>query len=145
MRCRSTGRRWRRRLLESVWVFWLRERPRLARPGTPFWTVVQTEPSPQLAQQDSAMTGSPSIEPLVDPESLRLLVYHALASGIRGIEFASSIGSTPTTSGAEFVRSPSLNLELELMEPWGAAGSIAGSATCADPNALSCFRPRPLD
>ena len=36
---------------------WLAQRPRLARPGTPLWTVVQTEPAPSVIEQAAELSG----------------------------------------------------------------------------------------
>ena len=55
---------------------------------------------------------------------------------MRGIEFASS-SRLDATDNATRIRALSLallNLELELMEPWGAAGNYVASATSTDPN-----------
>ncbi len=115
---------------------WLRERPRLARPGTPLWTVVQTEVAPELIAQCAALAGKQAPEPTIDPDALRLLTYQAFAAGARGIEFASS-SRLDATDNATRIRALSLallNLELELMEPWGAAGNYVASATSTDPN-----------
>ena len=115
---------------------WLRERPRLARPGTPLWTMVQTEIAPELAAQCAALAGKQAPEPTIDPDALRLLTYQAFATGMRGIEFASS-SRLDAKDNATRIRALSLallNLELELMEPWGAAGNYVASATSTDPN-----------
>lgn len=103
---------------------WLRERPRLARPGKPLWTVIQTEPSPSVVNQAKAI-GGPAAAPTIDPDSLRLLVYQAFAAGVRGIEFASSsrLDAGDTGTRIRALALAMLNLELELIEPWGAAGS----------------------
>ncbi len=115
---------------------WLRERPRLARPGTPLWTTVQTEMAPELVAQCAALAGKQAPEPTVDPEALRLLTYQAFAAGARGIEFASSsrLDANDNTTRIRALSLALLNLELELIEPWGAAGNYVASAASTDQN-----------
>ncbi|HEV3416257.1 MAG TPA: hypothetical protein VG056_05575 [Pirellulales bacterium] len=109
---------------------WLRERPRLARPGTPFWTTVQTELSPAACEQAAMFSGSRPPIP-ADGESLRMLTYSALSAGARGIEFRleSSLDSAPQSLQLELAL---LNLELELVEPWAATGSFVTTAASLD-------------
>ena len=114
---------------------WLRDRPRLARPGTPLWTVAQTETAPAVVDQAAALSGKHTIDPLIDADSLRLLVYQAFCCGSRGIEFASRsrLDASDYPSRLRAVSLALLNLELELIEPWGAAGSYVTAATSNDP------------
>jgi hypothetical protein len=115
---------------------WLAERPRLVRPGTPLWAVVQTEPAPTLIEQAAELSGHQAPEPAIDPEVLRLLVYQSFSAGARGIEFASNgrldAGDSATRNRATALAL--LNLEMQLLEPWEAAGSSVGSVTSNDPN-----------
>jgi hypothetical protein len=115
---------------------WIRNRPRLVRLGTPLWTVVQTEAAPAVTEQAAALSGKQAPEPLVDADSFRLLAYQAFCCGARGIEFASS-SRLDASDYASQLRATSLallNLELELIEPWGAAGNFVTSATSNDPS-----------
>jgi hypothetical protein len=119
---------------------WLSERPRLARPGTPMWAVVQTEAAPTVVEQTAALAGSrPSgsgAHPTIEAGSLRLLAYQAFCCGVRGLEFASN-SRLDATDNATRLRAATLgllNLELELIEPWGAAGNYVTFATTNDPN-----------
>ncbi|HEV2970701.1 MAG TPA: hypothetical protein VGY55_12090 [Pirellulales bacterium] len=109
---------------------WLRERPRLARPGTPFWTTVQTELSPAACEQAAMFSGSRPPIP-ADGESLRMLTYSALSAGARGIEFrlGSPLDTAPQSLQLELSL---LNLELELAEPWAATGSYVTTAASRD-------------
>jgi hypothetical protein len=115
---------------------WLRERPRLARPGTPLWTEVQTEVAPELTAQCLALAGKQAPEPAIDADALRLLTYQAFASGMRGIEFASDarLDANDNATHLRALTLALLNLELDLMEPWGAAGNFVASASSTDPN-----------
>jgi len=118
----------------SDYCTWLRERPRLARPGTPFWSTVQTQLSP-------ATRGEQLIFPnfrapaAADNESIRLLTYAALMAGARGIEFQSD---TPLAEMPPSLRLTLtlLNLELDLIEPWTATGTSISTATSSDPNLI---------
>jgi hypothetical protein len=115
---------------------WLKERPRLARPGKPLWTIIQTEPAPEIVAQAAAITGMGGGEPTIDADSLRLAVYQAFAAGVRGLEFASSsrLDAADNTTRIRALSLALLNMELELLEPWGAAGSLAMPISSRDPN-----------
>jgi len=104
---------------------WLRERSRLARPGTPLWTTVQTQPVRELMQQSQLLAiSSPPVTPIIEAEQIRLMVFEALSGGSRGLHFDSQ---TPLdgTDQATRVRASSLqliNLELDLIDVWAASG-----------------------
>ncbi len=110
---------------------WLRSRPSLALPGTPFWTAVQTQLWPATREQQ-LLIGGASAPAEVDCESIRLLMYMALTAGARGIEFQSD---RPLASARPDVQLTLmlLNNELELMEPWATTGSDVSLATSTDP------------
>lgn len=104
---------------------WLEERATLARPGTPFWAAVQTEWPAALLEQWSALgLGSP-MTLAVEPEQVRQLAYQAIASGARGLIFSSRTpldgADADSQSRARTLRQ--LNLELQTIEPWAAAGT----------------------
>jgi hypothetical protein len=109
---------------------WVRQQPLLARPDTPIWTTVQTQPNEALRQQLIAMQpGTPP--PLgVPSEQIRLLAYTAVASGSRGLLFLSdsALDSPDPETQQRAMALELLNLELELMEPWAAAGTFVASA-----------------
>ena len=104
---------------------WLQQRHALARPGTPIWATVQTEPSVQLLDQWAALgLGSPA-SMAVEPEQLRMLCYQAIASGARGLLFTSRSpldGPDPDTQSRDRALR-CLNSELDLIEPWVAGGT----------------------
>ncbi|MEZ6070235.1 MAG: hypothetical protein R3C10_08140 [Pirellulales bacterium] len=104
---------------------WLDEQARLARPGTPFWVTLPTEPDPALLDQISVLTGGNAPSLSLAPEKLRLAALTALASGSRGILFESNTrldaGDPATERRARVLEL--LNLELKLIEPWAATGS----------------------
>ena len=109
---------------------WVRRQPLLARPGTPVWTTIQTQPSEALQRQLAALEPGRAPPSAVAPEQIRLLVYMAISSGSRGLVFQSQ---TPLDAGDPESRQRAmtlqlLNLELELIEPWAAAGSFVALA-----------------
>ncbi|MBN1910976.1 MAG: hypothetical protein JW818_14620 [Pirellulales bacterium] len=110
---------------------WIRERPRLARPGTVVWSTVQTEPSQALLDQ-WVFAGRPySAPPEVTAEQIRLVAYGAIVAGSRGLLFDSR-GSLVANDPATQNRAAALkllNLELELIRPWVAAGNLIDTAT----------------
>ncbi|MFM1902468.1 MAG: hypothetical protein RLZZ440_368 [Planctomycetota bacterium] len=117
------------------WLEWLRERPRLARPGTPLLCTLGTELDPAAARQAAALAGVGGRGLAIDPESLALAGFSAVAGGARGILFTSSRrldGDDPEARmRAAAVRET--NLRLRLVEPWGAAGRFASRATTSSP------------
>ena len=122
--------------LEFVdYVQWLRQRPLLARPGTPFLASLATEIDQRAAGQAAAIAGVGARGVAIDPESLLLAAQATVAAGARGILFTSSArldaDDRSATRRAAAVRS--MNLRMGLLEPWGAAGRFAANATTSDP------------
>lgn len=122
--------------LELVdWLEWLRQRPRLARPGTPFMTTLATEIDPTAATQAAALSGIGARGLAIDPESLCLAGFSAVAGGMRGILFTSSRrldGDDPETRlRAAAVRE--VNLRLRTIEGWAAAGRFSAKARTSNP------------
>ena len=109
---------------------WLRDRPRLARPGTPFWTCVQTQLPAATRDQQLFFSDFRALA-AADNEGIRLLTYLALTSGARGIEFQTE---TPLTSAPRSLLAnlAVLNAELDLVEPWAAAGGLVTTASSSD-------------
>ena len=105
---------------------WIRERPRLARPGTTIWSTVQTQPAWALEQQWLAGGQTKSLPPLLSAEQIRLMAYIAIAAGSRGLLFESrnSLDATDPETRTRAAALELLNLELELIRPWAAAGSL---------------------
>ena len=108
---------------------WLKKQKLLARPGTSIWTTVQTQPSEMLRQQLAAMEPGNAPPLCVPSEQIRLLAYTAVTSGSRGLLFLSD---TPLDAQDPETRQRAmtlelLNLELDVIEPWAAAGSVVTS------------------
>jgi hypothetical protein len=113
---------------------WLLARPRLARPGTPFWATIATERPAKLTEQLVLLSQGQAIEDDVDPEQLRLAAYCALAAGARGLVFPSQ-SPLAIDSGSGALRTDAiklLNLELRLLEPWISTGTFAEELAAAD-------------
>jgi hypothetical protein len=114
---------------------WLRQQPRLAQPGTPFLVTIDSEVDPQVAAQMMALSGRSEDSMPVDPGSLHLASYAALAAGARGLLVTSqhrvdAQDAASLTRAAAFRR---LNIDLSILEPWAAAGRFASTATTTDP------------
>lgn len=102
---------------------WLIQKRRLANPGTFMWTWVQTEPVAANARWRDELKRAPIV---VEPEQIRLQVYAALAAGCRAVGYWNRTPLDAEAPGAEERRHvlTMVNLELELLEPWLAAGSV---------------------
>lgn len=113
---------------------WLRERPRLMRPGTPLLASLSTELDPHTARQAAALSGIGGSGLAVDPESLSLAAITTIAAGARGIFFTSSrrIDGNDAESRARAVAVQAVNLRLKLLEPWAAAGRFAAAGQTSD-------------
>jgi len=117
------------------YLTWLKERPRLSRPGTPIIATLSTELDPRAARQAAALSGIGARGLAVDPEALTLAAFTAVAAGSRGILFASSrrIDGDDRESRARAAAARAMNLELKLLEPWAAAGRYSSTAQASDP------------
>ncbi|MDR2705904.1 MAG: hypothetical protein LBC02_09025 [Planctomycetaceae bacterium] len=106
---------------------WQHSYPQLARPDTPFWCTVQTQPSVKLANQWTMFEANPQSICPFSYEQLKMQVYLALATGTHGILFTSNTPLTNNDPESEFRRTALelLNWELQLIEEWFAAGSVS--------------------
>lgn len=109
---------------------WLRERPRLTRPGTPLLATISTEIDPRAARQAAAIAGVGGRGLAVDGESLSLAAFSAVAAGTRGILFTSTrrLDGDDREARARAAATREMNLRLQVLEPWGAAGRFAAQA-----------------
>ncbi len=110
---------------------WLKDRQRLARPGTPVWGVVHSQPAAALDQQLTLFGRDASHPDDCDLEQLRLAMYCNLAAGVRGLLFPSerplSIDTIPAAMRTDALRL--LNYELRLLEPWISGGQLSEELT----------------
>ena len=104
---------------------WLIERRNLARPGSFFFTWIQTEPSPSVEETRHAAGWNPQV---IEPEQLRLELYAALAAGCRAVGFWTHSSLDDDRPGAleRKLMVALLNMELELLEPLLATGNLSG-------------------
>ncbi|MFM8496923.1 MAG: hypothetical protein ACKOEM_15610, partial [Planctomycetia bacterium] len=116
------------------YLTWLKQRPRLARPGTPIIATLSTELDARTARQAAALSGIGGRGLAVDPESLTLAAFTAVAAGSRGILFASSrrIDGDDRESRARAAAARAMNLRLKLLEPWAAAGRFSATAQASN-------------
>jgi hypothetical protein len=100
---------------------WLVQRRNLAQPGTFLWTTIQTEnPTPN--------PGAVAVPVVVEPEQIRLQVYAAIAAGYRGLCYwtETSLDDRNPITRERRLQIALLNMEIELLEPWLATGSLGG-------------------
>ncbi len=114
---------------------WLRERTRLARGGTPLWATIQTELSPRLTEQMQLVSGRLVPSAPIDEIQLRTVIHAAIAARARGLCFTS--GSSLDHSDPATRRRAALlelvNLQLDLIDRWPAAGNFAPNASSNAP------------
>ncbi len=117
---------------------WVRRQPWLARPGTPIWTTVQTQPTAGVRRQLATIQPGRSPPTCVSSEQVRLLAYTAVAAGSRGLLFESQspLDADDPETRRRAMTLELLNLELGLVEPWAAAGSFLANAEADRPEVL---------
>lgn len=117
------------------YLAWLRERPRLTRPGTPLLAALSTEIDPRTALQAASLAGIGGQGLSVDPESLCLASLAAVSAGTRGILYGSTrrIDGDDHEARSRAAAALATNLNLKVLEPWGAAGRFAAAAQSSDP------------
>lgn len=114
---------------------WLAMQQRLAQPGAPVWTTIQTQPAAALRGQLRTLWPDRMPPETVCEEQLRLLALAALASGSRGLVFLSDTPLTGDDPQARYRAAALqvLNAELELIGPWAATGSFQTTAQANEP------------
>lgn len=117
---------------------WVRERPRLARPGTPIWTTVQTQPPPTLVQQWQVLGQGDHVPTTMAAEQIRLMVYTAVTAGSRGLLFESQspLNAEDDDAHQRAMALELLNLELDLIEPWLAGGTFVATVPASEAEVL---------
>ena len=108
---------------------WLKQRSNLALAGTPIWTRIQTQPHPQLWDQWRTFSQNEMVNADVDVAQIEMLCWMALATGARGLWFDSHSPLTaPDPTTRHRARALELiNLQLRLVEPWAARGSVVAA------------------
>ena len=105
---------------------WQKTYPSLARPDTPFWCTIQTQPSAKLAEQWTMFEGNPQYICAISHEQIKMQVYQGLAAGVHGFLFNSNTPLTNDDPETEFRRYSLelINWELQMIEEWFAKGRV---------------------
>jgi hypothetical protein len=114
---------------------WLTHRSRLARPGTPIWTRLETQLSPRQVDQVRALGGALGTSAVASYLQLASFTSAAIGVKTRGFYFESD-SSLAAADPATLERVQALeliNLRLGLLEPWLAAGKMLASARSTEP------------
>jgi len=123
----------------SSYAAWLRERPLLAQLGTPVWTTVQTQPAEPLRQQWAALGVSAPPTCAISSELVQSLATTAIVAGSRGLVFESRTPLTAEDAETQArVRTLQLiNLQLDVIEPWAAAGHFLATVAGSEPGVVA--------
>ncbi len=113
---------------------WVRRQPLLALPGTPIWTTVQTQVNESTRQQIAALEPGVATPPEISFEQIEIMALTSITSGSRGLMFLSSspLDANDTETRHRSVALQLLNLELELIEPWAAAGDFVTAGASSE-------------
>lgn len=118
------------------YVIWLRQRQRLARPGTPVWCSVETHLSPQRSRQIAAWEQlDDEIYPSASFEQLCSLTTAGIAIKCCNYLFTSlaPLNATDVESKLRSMNLKLLNLRMQLLEPWLVSGKKTSAARCSNP------------
>lgn len=121
----------------SDFVTWLRERARLARPGTPAWATIQTQHVPWPEAITPA--GGSDLPINVESDQLQLQALLAVSANMRGI-YMQSLSPIDAPGGATRARAAAmelLNLQLGWIEPWIAAGNWTSTIASSAPEVMA--------
>lgn len=120
---------------------WLRSRPLLARPGTPIWVTIPTQPDRLVLTQWQQFGVDSGGVDFIPAEQLRLLTYLALTAGARGLLFTSysPLDSQDEGSGERRIALELLNHELEWIDPFLAAGQFISIIPSDQPEVIGAL------
>jgi len=109
---------------------WLAQRQRLARPGTPLWTKIETEPNPRQRLQRTALSAHGAAKHDTTYAQLTALISASLNIKTRGFYFQSqnSLSAQDKATERRALTLELTNLRLQLAEPWLVAGKELASA-----------------
>ncbi len=115
---------------------WYRTGSQRMQMGTHFWASIRTQISPRVVEQMTALGASQATASTLEPDQIRLLTYHAIASGARGLIFRSMtpLNDTDALTQLRAKTLERLNRELTLLEPWAATGRYDGDLETGDPS-----------
>ena len=112
---------------------WLSQRPQLCRPSIPHWATIQSQAVLGLEHQWAAFGFAPEGATFVEVRQLRQLAFAAIGAGMRGLHFRSRDRLDRDDQQQRAAALRMLNLELQIAEPWIAAGKRSTQAGCDDP------------
>lgn len=114
---------------------WLRMRPRLGVPGMPVWATIETQYSQEHYDQISMLSAGQAPDPAANYEQIRLLTQAALTAGVRGLWFTSRspLDAKDPASRLRATILALVNLDLDLIHDWAAAGTITSGISAANP------------
>ena len=120
----------------DLWDYyaWLRQRPQLARLGTPIWSTVPSQMPAKWREQVIGLTAGRISEAELGYSQMRAVSILSLAAGVRGLVFGSDAPLDGSDRGTQIraARLALLNLELQLIEPWTVGASGTAVADCSD-------------
>jgi len=114
---------------------WLTQRQRLARPGTPLWTQIETQPSPSQRLQMTALSSRGADHQETTYAQLTALTSASLNIKTRGFYFLSqtSLAAQDAQARRRALALELTNLRLQLLEPWLVAGRALSGARSSQP------------
>ncbi|MGD0518711.1 MAG: hypothetical protein ABSA26_14345, partial [Thermoguttaceae bacterium] len=120
---------------------WVGRQPLLARPGTPVWTTVQTQANESLVQQIAALEPGNTMPPEVSFDRMRLMALTAIVANSRGLLFLSfsPLDADNTETRHRSLALQLLNLELEMVEPWAAAGDFVTTGKSSEKEVVAAI------
>lgn len=115
---------------------WLQDMTQMVRPGTPFWSTVQTElPRGVLRQAEGLLARPPDLPSYVEGEQMRQMALAALAAGARGLWFCSDhpLDAADPATQLRRLLLERLNQELLLVAAWAMGGRRVGEVAAQNP------------
>lgn len=115
---------------------WQAERRKVARPGTPVWMRIETQPDPLLVEQWRILAPSLARRIGVEYEQIQASVYEALFQGARGLFFesASRLDAQDEATRSRAAALELINSQLEIIAPWTNGGTVGADAMTTDPS-----------
>ncbi|MFW6114419.1 MAG: hypothetical protein ACOC7K_01620 [bacterium] len=116
---------------------WYLRQSRLASMGSHFWASIPTQLGQRVTEQLAVMGHSRDGPPILEPDQIRLMAYHAIASGARGLLFRSRsrLDSSDRLTEIRANTLERLNQELAIVEPWATTGAHEHELETSDPSA----------
>ncbi|MGA2061884.1 MAG: hypothetical protein ABSG67_15470 [Thermoguttaceae bacterium] len=120
---------------------WVGRQPLLARPGTSVWTTIQTQVNESLRQQIAALEPGNATPLEISFEQMQLMALTAITAKSRGLLFLSSspLDANDTETRHRAIALQLLNLELELIEPWAAAGDSVTTCKSSEKDVVTAM------